>query len=48
MKTVNPIIVQELNTNKIVKYKDYFIACDNRSYKLITGNHRVLTDMTKW
>jgi hypothetical protein len=47
MKVINSIIVQELNTNKIAKYKEYFIPYDNRSYKLITRNHRVLTDMTK-
>jgi hypothetical protein len=47
MKTANLIIIQELNTNKIAKYKEYFIVCDDESYKLITDNHRVLTDITK-
>jgi hypothetical protein len=46
MKVANPIIIQELNTNKIAKYKNYFIAYD-RLYELIAGNHRVLTDITK-
>jgi hypothetical protein len=46
MKVAKPIIVQELNTNKITKYKDNFIVC-NRLYELITDNHRVLTNMIK-
>jgi hypothetical protein len=47
MKAVNSIIIWELNTNEIVKYKNYFIVYDDRLYKLITSNYRVLTDMTK-
>jgi hypothetical protein len=35
MKAANLIIIQELNTNKIAKYKEYFIAYNNESYELL-------------